>query len=108
MAGAAKGKSSTDKPKSINLLDIREIEVNGKSGVRKATKIQLAKGVQITFNGQPVDFGEYNSAFLKNKEEMLSSLEYLVDNDYMAADEAEEKAKFYEEKGIVAQLTVKI
>lgn len=107
MAGKTNG-GAAKAGKTINLFDIREIEVNGKTGARKATKVQLAKDVKITYKGQEVDFGEYNSAFMKNKEEMLSSLEYLVDNDYMTADEAEEKAKFYEEKGILAQLTVKI
>ncbi len=90
--------------KNITLLDIREIVT--KKG--KANKIQLSKGVQIYFEGQPVDFGEYNSAFIKDKAELLTSLEFLVEKEYMSEEEAEKKAAFYDEKGIILSLTVKI
>lgn len=101
-SNASGGESA--KGKNITLFDLREIET--KKG--KATKVQLAKGVTILYNGEPVNFGEYNSAFVKNKEEMLNSLEFLVQNDFMSEADAEEKAKFYEEKGITHSLTVKI
>lgn len=101
---ASTASGGEQKGKNITLLDLREVET--KKG--KATKIQLAKDVQILYKGEPVNFGEYNSAFMKNKDEMLSSLEFLVEKDYMSEADAEEKSNFYDEKGIVYQLTVKI
>ncbi len=105
---AKSNEAGAKKAQSINLFDIREIEVETKTGRKKATKVQFAKDVQILYKGNVISFGEYNSAFMKSKDEMMSSLEYLVENEYMTAEEAEEKAKFYDEKGITAQLTVKI
>lgn len=90
--------------KTRTLLDIRAVET--KKGV--VPKLQLAKGVELYFEGQKVDLGEYNSAFLKNREEIESDLSFLVDKEYMTPEQADERVEFLNEKNITAQLTIKI
>lgn len=96
--------STGSKPKTITLLDIRTVET--KSG--KKTKVQLAKGVTFQYNGQTVDLGEYNSAFLKDRAELESDLEYLVEKEYMTEEQANTEVDRYEEKGISFVLKTKL
>jgi hypothetical protein len=109
MAGF-KGKASQastqtqNKPKNVTLLDIRTVET--KSG--KKTKVQFAKGVTIQFNGETIDLGEYNSAFLKDRAEMEKDLEFLLEKGYIDEDKANEEADRIEEKGISFVLKTKL
>ena len=100
---SAKSTSGTG-AKNRTLLDIRAVET--KRGV--VPKLQLAKGVELYFEGQKVDLGEYNSAFLKNREEMEADLSFLVEKEYMTPEQADERVNFLNDKNITAQLTVKI
>jgi hypothetical protein len=97
LGGSSGGKNRT-------LLDIRAVET--KRGV--VPKLQLAKGVELYFEGQKVDLGEYNSAFLKNREEMEADLTFLVEKEYMTPEQADERVAFLNDKNITAQLTVKL
>lgn len=89
-------------PKNVTLFDVRVVET--KNG--KKTKVQFQKGVTISYNGTPVNLGEYNSAFLKDKEEMENDLAFLVEKEYMTEEQANEKADFITEKGIAYELKV--
>jgi hypothetical protein len=90
--------------KNRTLLDIRMKETkNGKKAV-----VQLAKNVELFFEGKKVDLGEYNSAFLKNREEIESDLGFFVEKEYMTPEKADEELEFLNSKGITARLTAKV
>jgi hypothetical protein len=90
------------KPKQVTLLDVRKVAtVNGPK-----TKVVFPKGIEITFEGKPVDLGEYRSFFVKDKAEMEKDLNYLVDKEYMTQENADKERSFIEEKNIVARLKV--
>lgn len=98
-AGANAGGS---KPKRVTVLDIRVVET--KNG--KQSKVQFAKDIEIYFKGEKVEMGEYNSAFLKTKDELISDLDFLVEKEYITGEQAQEKADFLDEKNITSQLVV--
>lgn len=98
-AGASSGGS---KPKRVTVLDIRVVDT--KNG--KQSKVQFAKDIEIYFKGEKVEMGEYNSAFLKTKDELISDLDFLVDKEYITGEQAQEKADFLDEKNITSQLVV--
>lgn len=101
----SKGTSSgggSSKPKRVTVLDIRTIET--KNG--KQAKVQFAKDIEIFYRGEKVELGEYNSAFLKTKDELISDLDFLVEKEYITGEQAQEKADFLDEKNITSQLVV--
>lgn len=101
--GAAPAAQAEKKqPKNVQLLDIRTVQTsNGEK-----TKIQLAKGVQLVYDGVPVDFGEYNSAFMKDRAEMESDMEFFIEKGLMTKEKADEEVDFIESKGIQLKLQV--
>lgn len=94
--------TTKSEPKNVQLFDIRTVDT--KNGPK--TKIQLSKGVQITYNGVAVDAGEYNSFFLKDNEEHENDLAFLVDNKYMTEEVANQDVAFIQDKGITLRLKV--
>ena len=94
-------------PKSLTIFDIRTIEVERNGKKEKAAKVQFAKDIKITYKGQEIDLGEYNSGFLKKLTEMESSLDFYVEKNYMSEEEADEKKQFYKDKNITSQFVVK-
>lgn len=96
------GGGSSSKPKRVTVLDVRVVDT--KSGPKP--KVQFAKGVEVYFNGEKLDLGEYNSAFLKTKDELISDIDFLVEKEYITEDQAQERADFLDEKNITSQLVV--
>lgn len=92
------------KPKNITVLDVRVVDT--KNG--KKTKVQFAKGVTISYNGQEIDMGEYNSAFLKDRTELEADLEFLVSKEYMNEEQANAEVDRIEEKGITHVFKTKL
>lgn len=90
------------KPKRVTVLDVRVVET--KAGPKP--KIQFAKDVEVYFRGEKLDLGEYNSAFLKTKDELISDIDFLVEKEYITEDQAQERADFLDEKNITSQLVV--
>lgn len=104
-----KGKQMAEKalPKQLTIFDIRTVEVERNGKKEKVAKVQFAKDIKITYKGQEISLGEYNSGFLKKLPEMEASLDYYVEKNYMNEEEAQEKKKFFKEKNITSQFVVK-
>jgi hypothetical protein len=84
------------KTKYPTILDIRIVNtVYGKK-----PKIQLAKGVTILLDGEPIDLGEYNSAFLQDQAEMEKDLEFKLEKGWIDEEKANAEADRIQEKGI--------
>lgn len=106
-AAAAPQQRSTNsgtKPKNATILDIRLVDT--KNG--KKTKVQFAKGVTISYNGEEINLGEYNSAFLKDRSELEADLEFLVGKEYMTEEQANTEVDRIEEKGITHVFKTKL
>lgn len=104
-AGTAPQRSNGGaKAKTATILDIRMVDT--KNG--KKTKVQFAKGVTISFNGQEINLGEYNSAFLKDRTELEADLEFLVSKEYMNEEQANAEVDRIEEKGITYVFKTKL
>lgn len=89
--------------KAQKIFDIRVVEVPESKGSKnkiKKAKVQFAKGVEITVNGEKVDLGEYNSVFLKTKQEVEDNLSWAVENRGLSQDFADQQVNFMEEKAI--------
>lgn len=84
------------KSKNIKLFDIRRVET--KNG--PAAKVQMAKGVEIFADGEKVDLGDYNSFFLKTKQDVIDGLERAVDQFGLSQEFADKQIDFMEEKNI--------
>ena len=96
--------SGSSKPKRVTVLDVRVVDT--KAGPKP--KIQFAKDVEVYFRGEKLDLGEYNSAFLKTKDELISDIDFLVEKEYITEDQAQERADFLDEKNITSQLVVQL
>lgn len=90
--------------KTRTLLDIRTVET--KNGLKP--KLQLAKDVEIYYQGVKVDLGEYNSAFLKGREELVEDLGVYVEKGWRTPEQADEEVEFLNTKNITARLTAKV
>lgn len=90
--------------KTRTLLDIRTVET--KNGLKP--KLQLAKDVEIFYQGVKVDLGEYNSAFLKGREELVEDLGVYVEKGWRTPEQADEEVEFLNTKNITARLTAKV
>ncbi len=95
---AGKTAAPQEKRKSsvTKLFDIRIVET--KNG--KVAKAQFPKNVEIYVDGEPVNLGEYNSVFLKTKEELIENLEYAVENRGLSEEYAQKQVDYLEEKNI--------
>lgn len=93
-----------NKPKNITVLDIRQVET--KSGTK--TKVQFAKGITIQYNGENIDLGEYNSAFMKDRAEMQQDFEFFISKGIMDEEKANEEIDRIEQKGIQYVYKVKL
>lgn len=89
---------------NVTLLDIRTVETS--KGFK--SKVQFAKDVEIYYQGEKVDLGEYNSAFLKTKEELIDDLDYYVEKEFMTEERAQSQLEFIDEKAITSRLQVKL
>lgn len=90
------------KLKKVNLFELRKVDTkNGKKDM-----VQFSKGVSIFFNGQEVDMGEFNTFFIKRKEELVKDLEYLATNEYIDEKTLQERLERLESKQIIAAITV--
>jgi hypothetical protein len=103
------GKSTTsstggEKKATRTMLDIRVIQT--KNG--EAAKVQLGKDVELFYQGKKVDLGEYNSAFLKSRDELEESINFAVEKEWITVEQAEEKVTRLNEKNITAALEVKV
>ena len=103
-AAAPQRSNGGAKPKNITVLDIRVVDT--KNG--KKTKVQFAKGITISFNGEEINLGEYNSAFLKDRTELEADLEFLVSKEYMNEEQANAEVDRIEEKGITYVFKTKL
>lgn len=92
--------SKQNKAKRINILDIRKIDTkNGKKAV-----VQFSKGVEVTFNGKPVDLGQYGTLFIKTKDELEKDIDFLLSKDYITEEEADQKRERLEEKQVTGSV----
>jgi hypothetical protein len=98
-AGATK---TEYKPKSVTVLDIRVVET--KNG--KKPKIQFGKDVEIYYQGNKLDLGEYNSGFLKTKEELVSDLEFRVEKEWLTEEKAQAEVDYLDTKSITSKFIV--
>lgn len=96
--------SNEKKKYNTTLMDVRLVEVKGK----KTPKLQLAKGVEIMYNGVKVDLGQYNSAFLKQRSELESDIDFLLEKEYIKEEKAEEDKAYLAEKQIQLALKLKV
>lgn len=96
------GSSSGYKPKRVTVLDIRVVDT--KNG--KKPKVQFSKDIEVYFQGQKLDMGEYNSAFLKTKDEMMADIDFLVEKEFITEAQAQDKADFIDDKNITSQLVI--
>lgn len=101
-ATAKPSASGGGKPKRVNVLDIRMVET--KNGPK--AKVQFAKDVEVFYRGEKLDLGQYNSGFLKTKEELLSDLDFLVEKEYITEDQAQQRADMIDEKNITSVLSI--
>lgn len=84
------------KSKYPTILDIRIVET--KNG--KKAKVQFAKGVTIQIDGETIDLGEYNSAFLQDQADMGKDLEFKLEKGWIDEEKANAEADRIQEKGI--------
>lgn len=78
------------------ILDIRIVDT--KNG--KKAKVQFAKGVTIQMDGETIDLGEYNSAFLQDQADMEKDLEFKLEKGWIDEEKANAEADRIQEKGI--------
>jgi len=64
------------------------------------------KRVKITIEGKEVDLGEYGTVFLKPEKELKESLDFLLEKEYITADQHEERTNKIAEKNIKYGLNV--
>ena len=95
---------SEKRPKKVTVCDIRIQDT--KQG--KKTKIQFAKDITIQYKGETLDLGEYNSFFLKDRNELEADLTFLVDKDFMTEEQANADVDHYEKKNITHVLKVEL
>lgn len=88
--------AQVQKTKYPTILDVRMVDT--KNG--KKPKIQLAKGVTILLDGEPIDLGEYNSAFLHDQADMEKELEFKLEKGWIDEEKANAEADRIQEKGI--------
>lgn len=93
-----------NRPKNITVLDVRQLQTKG--GLK--TKVQFAKGITIQYNGENIDLGEYNSAFMKDRAELEQDLEFFVGKGTMTEEKANEEVDRIEQKGIQYVFKVKL
>lgn len=92
--------SKQNKAKRINILDIRKITTkNGDKAV-----VQFSKGVEVFFNGKPVDLGQYGTLFIKTKAELEQDINFLLEKDYITEEEAQQKRDRLEDKKITGSI----
>ena len=97
------------KPKRVTLLDIRTVTIGkGAKQGQKIPKVQFAKGVEVLYNGEKVDLGEYNSAFIKTAKELESDIDFLLDKEYITEEQAEERKERLKDKSITGELQVQL
>lgn len=86
--------------KRVNILDIRKIDTkNGKKAV-----VQFAKGIEIFFNGEKIDLGQYGTVFIKTKEELEKDIEFLVSKEYINEEEGQTRKDRLDEKQITGSV----
>lgn len=73
-----------------DLVDVREQK---KEDGTKFTKLQFAEGVELLYKGQKVDLGKYNNVVIKNQEQLLADIDWLVKNDKIDEDKADDLAE---------------
>ena len=93
--------ASNYKPKKVTLLTTRK---------NKNDKpiIVFAKGVEVLYNGEKVNLGEYNTVYVNTKPQMLESINYLLEKEYINETQADEKREFIETKKITAEVVVEL
>lgn len=64
------------------------------------------KKVQILFDGQEADLGEYRTLFLKSLDQVSDNFDYRVSKGYMSEDEKQERLSKLEEKNVKYTLEV--
>lgn len=101
--------TTKNKPKRVTVLDIRKVEITkGNRKGQSVPKVQFAKGIEIFYNGEKLDLGEYNSGFVKTTEELESDIQFLVDNEYITQDQADDRLARLQEKAITGELQVSL
>lgn len=98
--------------KNIEVLDIRvatkqDGTVMKDNNGQDQYKIQLGKDIGLTYKGVPIDMGQYNNLFIKTAKQVHDSLAYLVENQKMKPETADQKLDFIEGKQIKFQLSTK-
>lgn len=96
-------KEAAYKPKSVDIFDMRKgVDKNGK----EFRRVTFAKGITIQYNGYELDLGQYRSAFLKGKEDLAKDLDFLLEKEYIDADEHTRRTDFNEEKQVVGKVNL--
>lgn len=107
--GSKPAAKSGGKKKMVKLFDIRKVTVNRDGEEKVVAKVQFPKNVEIFVDGEAVDLGEYNSLFLKTKDEVLENLETAVQKFGLSEEYAQKQVDYIEEKNIssIAEILVK-
>lgn len=92
--------------KRIDIATIRKQMVNKDGKQVEKRKIVFRAGVEIYYNGQLVDLGEYRNFFLKDANELLRDIDYAVEQGWKSEETAEKDRQIIEEKEVKLGLTV--
>jgi hypothetical protein len=84
-------------PKYLKIFDIRIQEL--RDGAKKP-KVVFNKGIEVFFNGEKVDLGQYSGGFLNRKDDIVANLTQLAENGKLKEDFVEQQITYMEEKNI--------
>lgn len=98
------------KAKSWEVLTVRKKLVEDKKTKAKkpVTYFVFDKSFKATVNGQEIDLGEYMTAYLRTKEEMIEDLNYKLSQGWITESDVEKSIQRIEEKGIVGSIKVNL
>ena len=99
---------STKMPKVLKIFDIRKQTFKDKQTGEMVTKgkVVFNKGIEVFYNGQQIDLGQYAGGFLKKAEEVADSLDTAVEKFGLDAEYAEGQKAFLEEKQVTSVFEV--
>lgn len=84
-------------PKYLKIFDIRMQEL--RDGTKKP-KVVFNEGIEVTFNGEKVDLGQYAGGFLKKKDDIVARLTDMAEQGKLKEDYVQQQIDFLEEKNV--------
>lgn len=78
-------------PKYLKIFDIRVQELRDGS---KKPKVVFNKGIEVFFNGEKVDLGQYSGGFLTKTQDAIAQLEKSVEAGKLDEDYAQKQIDY--------------